>query len=176
MRLGKLLLLLTTVISMFIAGCADVQGTETKPATKPDTVMQKLVIYRAPLNGEEYLLKENWEIKDNGKTPVENALRILVTEQPKDTKAVNLFPEGTQVKSVKIEDGTAYVDFNKKLQKRGQGSYGELMITSSVANTLTEFPEIKRVQFLVEGEKIATISGHMDLLDPIERNSTLIKK
>ena len=38
-------------------------------------------------------------------------------------------------------------------QRRDKGSYGEMMLCYAITNTLTEFPEIKRVQILIEGKK-----------------------
>ena len=84
-------------------------------------------------------------------------------------------PIGTKVLSLKIDkNGTAYADFSKELAKKGQGSYGEMMLCYAITNTLTEFKEIKRVQILVEGKKVITLSGHMDIEDPLERNKTLL--
>ena len=45
----------------------------------------------------------------------------------------------------------------------------------SIVNTLTEFEEIKKVQLLVEGKKIESISGHLDLTKPVERMDSIIK-
>ena len=53
------------------------------------------------------------------------------------------FPKGTKIRTMKIEDGTAYVDFSKEITNVPQGSYTELMLTTAIVNTLTEFPEIK---------------------------------
>ena len=50
------------------------------------------------------------------------------------------------------------------------------MMVNAVVCTLTEFPEIKKVKFLVEGKEIDTISGHMDLLDPLTRNPDVLPK
>jgi spore germination protein GerM len=78
--------------------------------------------------------------------------------------------------SVKVSGDTATVDFNQNFASRGQGSYTERMMVNAVVCTLTEFPEIKKVKFLVEGKDIDTISGHMDLLDPLTRNPDVLKK
>ncbi|MBQ5389910.1 MAG: GerMN domain-containing protein, partial [Anaerovibrio sp.] len=56
------------------------------------------------------------------------------------------------------------------------GSTGEEMLVGSLVNTLTEFPEIKKVQILVEGKEIDSLSGHLDLSRPVERMPELIKK
>ena len=87
----------------------------------------------------------------------------------------DVVPIGTKVLSLKIDkNGTAYADFSKELAKKGQGSYSEMMLCYAITNTLTEFKEIKRVQILVEGKKVITLSGHMDVEDPLERNKTLL--
>lgn len=51
-----------------------------------------------------------------------------------------------------------------------------MMLCYAITNTLTEFPEIKKVQILVEGKKVITLSGHMDLEDPLTRNKSLLTK
>lgn len=87
----------------------------------------------------------------------------------------DVVPIGTKVLSLKIDkDGTAYADFSKELAKKGQGSYGELMLCYAITNTLTEFKEIKRVQILVEGKKRILLGSHMDIEEPLERNKTLL--
>ena len=68
------------------------------------------------------------------------------------------------------------MDFNQNFASRGQGSFNERMMVNAVVCTLTEFPEIKKVKFLVEGKEIDTISGHMDLLDPLTRNPDVLPK
>lgn len=94
-------------------------------------------------------------MKDNGKSLPENALIALVTTKPQDAKMDDVVPIGTKVRSLKIEqDGTAYADFTRELAKKGQGSYGEMMLCYAITNTLTEFPEIKRVQILIEGKRL----------------------
>ena len=71
----------------------------------------------------------------------------------------------------------AEVDFSKEILKSNVGgSLHEMLLVSSIVNTLTEFPEITSVQLLVEGRKIDTIGGHMDVLDPLRRNESLIRK
>ena len=51
-----------------------------------------------------------------------------------------------------------------------------MMLPSAITNTLTEFPEIKKVNFLIEGEKKASIKGHIDLMDAFERDTDIIAK
>jgi hypothetical protein len=50
------------------------------------------------------------------------------------------------------------------------------MTVYSVVNSLAlNFPEVKRVQFLVEGKEIETITGHLSLIRPLSPRPDLIK-
>lgn len=123
----------------------------------------------------EKLLPEQFAIADNGRSVQENALIALVTTKPQDAKMDDVVPIGTKVLGLRIDqDGTAYADFSSELLRTGQGSYGELMLCYAITNTLTEFKDIKRVQILVNGKKVESISGHMDLSDPLTRNTSLL--
>jgi spore germination protein GerM len=72
----------------------------------------------------------------------------------------------------------AKVNFNKALSKdHPGGSSGEMMTVYSIVNSLTlNFPQIKRVQILIEGKAIETIAGHLSLKQPVSSNRELIKK
>ena len=49
------------------------------------------------------------------------------------------------------------------------------MLVGSIVDTLTEFPEVQNVQILIDGAKVETLSGHMDLSEPLARMSELVK-
>ena len=94
-----------------------------------------------------------------------------------DKKLTTVFPKKAKLRKVSVSGGVAKVDFDKNLISGFVGgSTGEEMLVGSLVNTLTEFPEIKKVQILVEGKEIDSLSGHLDLSKPVERMSELIKK
>lgn len=91
-------------------------------------------------------------------------------QKPKDKNLTTVFPSHAKVKSVTREGDTAVVDFDGSIVKGFVGgSTGEEFLVNSVVDTLTEFNEIKQVKFLIDGEEIETLSGHMDLSEPIKR-------
>lgn len=93
-----------------------------------------------------------------------------------DKKEVSIIPKDAKLKSVKVKDGIAKVDFSKELVKKFTGgSTGELMLVGSIVDTLTEFPEVKAVQILVEGKSVETIAGHMDTSEPLKRMTEFLK-
>lgn len=179
----KFILTLLVLCAVVLGGCSD-QTATTLPA-KPDkpvvTEQQKpakqisFIIYRAAADGTEKLLPEKITMQANNKSLPENALNALVSTKPQDARMEDVVPVGTKVLSLKIDkDGTAYADFSKELAKKGQGSYGEMMLCYAITNTLTEFKEIKRVQILIEGKKRILLGSHMDIEDPLVRNTTLL--
>lgn len=100
---------------------------------------------------------------------------LLAGPQNKDLKAV--FPNGTKLRSLTVKEHTAYVDFSDKLVKNANGgSAMEILLVGALVNTLTEFPDIEKVRILVDGKAIDTISGHMDLSEPLSRSESIIKK
>lgn len=172
----KSFLLMLLICAVMMNGC-DFGKKEPAPVTPPkqEIKQQSFIVYRAAADGREKLLPEKFTINDNGKSVAENALIALVSTKPQDASMEDVFPIGTKVLSLKVDEkGTAYANFSKELTKKSQGSYGEMMLCYAIANTLTEFPEIKRVQILIEGQKVTTISGHMDVEEPLIRNKDFL--
>jgi spore germination protein GerM len=85
-------------------------------------------------------------------------------------------PEGTQVRDLFItHDGTAYVDFSPELAlKHVGGSLAEINTVYAIVNTLTlNFPQIKKVQILVDDHAVDTLTGHLDLSRPLRQDLSM---
>lgn len=190
--LKKISMLLMLILLLAVTGCEptekltgkqgevkDVTGQKNPVTTElkdPNPLTKEFVVYRVQKNGEEILIPEKVRYAAGKKSREEGALEALINTDPVSKQLTNLFPPGTQVISVKVSNDLATVDFNQNFASRGQGSFNERMMVNAVVCTLTEFPEIKKVKFLVEGKEIDTISGHMDLLDPLTRNPDVLPK
>ncbi len=99
--------------------------------------------------------------------------RRILTELVRgpEQNGVATLPEGTVIRSVVFDDaGGVYVDFSRELiSEHPGGSAGELFTIRSVVSTLhRNFPEVERVQFLVEGREIESIAQHYDASIPFE--------
>ena len=86
-------------------------------------------------------------------------------------------PAAAQVKSAFIDPstGTAYVDFSRDDQTQFPGgAWTETLAIYSVVNTLTEdFPDIKRVQILIDGNVESSLAGHIDITRPFAPRTAL---
>ena len=174
----KIIAIMLLLCSVFFAGCTqnNVKTEAPKPATpvvqQPRQV--EVVVYRAAGDGSERLLPEKLTVADNGKSLPETALIALCSTKPGKSDYADVVPNGTKVLGLKVENGLATADFSKELAKKGQGAYQEMMLVYAIVNTLTEYPEIQKVQILVEGKKRIVLSSQMDIEDPIKRNKTLL--
>lgn len=94
---------------------------------------------------------------------------------PQSSHLVGIMPEETRVISLQLEDDILYINFSEELitNHRG-GSSSELMTIYGLVNTMTEIPEIDQIQILVAGRKVGTIAGHVDVLEPLSRDISLV--
>ncbi|HHY42462.1 MAG TPA: GerMN domain-containing protein [Thermoanaerobacterales bacterium] len=129
-----------------------------------------------PDDQARYVVPEQREITDD-----EPIAETIVKELMKGPKTPGLapttIPKEAKLLSVEIKDKIAYVNFSRELiEKHTGGSTGEMMTILPIVNSLTELPEIEKVQFLVEGQKEKTLAGHIAFDEPFERNEDYIKK
>jgi spore germination protein GerM len=92
---------------------------------------------------------------------------------------VATLPAGTQLRGIFVtQDGIAYVDFSQALvDKHPGGSAAEIGTVFSLVDTLTfDFPEIRRVKILVEGEERETLKGHLDLSRSYVADMSLVSR
>lgn len=108
---------------------------------------------------------------------VERVLIENLMTVPDGLNVISPIPQGTQIKNVHTKDGICYVDFSDSFRiNHYGGSAGEMLTVYSVVNTLTELPDISRVQFLIEGDKTDFFKGHLDFSQLFEYNIELINK
>jgi spore germination protein GerM len=69
---------------------------------------------------------------------------------------------------VDTDSGTVYLDFSSELvASHPGGSAAEYCTVASIVRTVGEnFPEVQRVQILVDGSQIETIAGHIRADEP----------
>ena len=139
---------------------------------------REVLLYFSDSEGE-YLIGEKREIlkKNDLKEEAREAMIELING-PRE-KLTPTLPPRTKLLTLQInEAGLAKVNFNLALSKdHPGGSSAEMMTVYSIVNSLSlNFPQIKRVQILIEGKPIETIAGHLSLRQPISSKPDLIKR
>lgn len=189
-----LLTILSIIILLMVAGC-DNQNTATSGnnpqksnetaqteiavsqndgKTATDTKKQIEVTVYFPDANAEKLIAAKRQIPDNDSKYTET-VNALIAGPASQAEGISVMPKGAKVLHVTVNNNTATVDFNKEFQTNFTGgSTGEIMLIGSIVDTLTEFPEIKAVQFTLEGRPLDILGGHLDLTEPISRMNDLL--
>lgn len=121
-----------------------------------DEAMSAFHYYRSVLiyapEGEQYYVLLNETLRDN---PLGiESFCTMITDKVK-------------FNSVKVQDGTAFVDISG--ENLSGSSLEEGLLISQIVYSLTgSFEEVERVQFMVDGETPETLMGHYDATEPFE--------
>lgn len=143
------------------------------PAANPNAVTMKIYY---PDEGATHLVAVERSVAVTPDKDKFTAAVEAVIAEPTEPNLAGVFPKATTIKSVSVSGDTATVDFDGSLQRTfSGGSTGEELLVGSLVDTLTEFPEINRVQITIDGANVETLAGHMDLSKPIERMNDLLK-
>ena len=145
-----------------------------QPAKKNDSAQSLNVKVYYPDDSGMKLVEVDREIIIDDSTDKYTAAVETLLDEPAEENLTKIFPKNAAIRSVTVENGLAIVDFDGSFLKNFVGgSTGEEFLIGSVVDTLTNFPEVKQVKFLVDGKEIETLSGHMDLSTPLERMDEL---
>ena len=126
----------------------------------------------------EFLVGETGRITKRKEMEAEAEELIQELIQGPKGQLLPTLPPDTELISFQLDSkGIGRVNFTRALSRdHPGGSSAEMMTVYSVVNSLAlNFPEVKRVQFLVEGEEIETIAGHLSLRHPISPKPDLIR-
>jgi spore germination protein GerM len=108
-----------------------------------------------------------------GADPGAQAKAILEAQiAPAAEPLVSAVPTGTKLRAVFIANGDAYVDLSGDMSAAlSGGSLNELLTVYTIVGALTaNLPAVNGVQILVDGKEVDTLTGHVDLRQPLARS------
>lgn len=89
-------------------------------------------------------------------SPLTDSINTLLQGPSLDEKSKNmmtLIPDGTKLLGASVKNGTATLNFSENFEFNTVGVEGYIAQLMQIVFTATEFPTVKNVQFLIEGEK-----------------------
>jgi spore germination protein GerM len=84
---------------------------------------------------------------------------------------LSLIPPNTQILSAVIEGSTARVNFSEEFQYNTAGPEGFIAQLIQSIWTATEFPNVRNVQILIEGNRIDHLGEGIPVWNPLDRES-----
>lgn len=137
--------------------------------------MKTVTLYFSDSNAE-YIVGEKRDIVVEANEPIEKAVIRELLKGPVNESLWDAIPDGTRLLSVSTKDGLCTVNFSKEyVDNSPGGTASERMAIYTVVDTLTELDGIKKVQFLIEGQK-REIYTHVIFNKPFSRDETIIAK
>lgn len=145
-------------------------GVEVSAPTAPT-----MTLYFGDRQGKNLVTEQRDVVVEGGtEARIEAALWALAAG-PQIGDAVRTLPAAARVRRVFLDedDATLYADFGPALvTDHPGGSAAELGTLGAIVRTIgANFPDVARVQILVDGQPVETLAGHFDTSKPIEIHS-----
>jgi hypothetical protein len=171
-----------------LTGCMGEKGTISRSGQEGEASEPKVTItlyFSRWTETEAYLVAEEREVAVQENLPLV-ALQELI-KGPVTGDLNPTLPSTTKVLSLEIENGLCAVNFSKEIlfdaYQVGPSSTGEALALGSIANTLTEFPQIQEVKILIEGMSEGEIDGrlvqdfwgHVGIYESLTRDESIIR-
>jgi len=137
-----------------------------------DETNYKVSLYFTNKKGNA-LIEYITDIYYSGTSSVEELVINQLINGPTEIGMYPTIPEGTILIDVSTKDGICYVDFNEKFLEIVEGITDEVVIYS-IVNSLVELPNIKKVQFLINGKIQKTYQENTEFDIFFERNLKII--
>ena len=137
--------------------------------------VKTLTLYFGNSNAD-MVVAEKRSVTVNKGDSIEKAIILELMKGPESKELNPVIPEGTKLLSVGTKDGLCTLDLSKEfVDNHPGGTAGESMTLNSIVNSLTELSTIKKVQFLIDGEK-REVYTHAEFDMPFLRNTGIIGK
>lgn len=147
---------------------------------QPETREQSVFFVQVENDGADLrLTRVNRTLSVSG-SPLTDALNALLsgpTAEEAQRGIVSFIPPDARVISVRVEGhavgdaiwNTAYVNFNEYFRYNTRGIEGFASQIQQVVWTATEFPNVRDVQILIEGNRVDFLHGGVRIGSPIGR-------
>ena len=175
-------------IMILVSGCGPNRGDDGEPTITIDIPQENQFQEVPVVAGEparepgEAITIQLWFSDSHGQTLIVEEREInrlegiaratineLINGPSVDSALLPTIPVGTVLRDINVrDDGLVIIDFSRELiNNHIGGTTAETLTVYSIVNTLTQFPTVDRVQFLVEGQYVESLAGHMDLSQAI---------
>ena len=120
-----------------------------------------------PKNGKLRISSLQFPDKLSRNERARKIIRQLATPKPKSS---NPLPKDTRLLRANFSPPLLTIDLNRKIISgtQGWGTTDELTaVTCLTRSLLANFPDCRQIQILIEGQKLQTLAGHIDISHPL---------
>ena len=146
------------------------------PSLDPEKRDRQLVVLYFTDARQRGLIREDRSIEIKQSQTTEYQIVEQIIQGPLDSSLIPTVAADIKIRDIKTEEGICYVNLSADITTKHLNGMSEKLAVYSIVNSLTELDSVKKVQFLVEGEKINEYKGGVDLSKTVSRDETLIYK
>ena len=159
---------------IFLTNYSNVQYMTMEKGISPEPTQMKLAVKLYFINKAGMLQAENRTVTINNNQIVEGVLDALKAG-PKNGKLMSPLDEYTELKSYSIDHKECYVNFSSEFVESPIWlNQNKNLIVWSIVNTLTELEQIEKVQILIDGKSLNSVTNAVRFYGPIIRNDSLV--
>jgi len=135
----------------------------THPTTAPPPVIPPVINLYVPRVDEKGEL--HYDSKPFSTAQQPDAYHAVFEQLLRETP---IFPEGTRLLDAERQDDMLVLNFSAELVKNFEGgSDTEAALINALTRTASGFPGVQKVQILIEGKRVETLGGHLDISQPL---------
>ena len=151
---------------------------DNKPAPTKAAVQKQnvtLTLYFPSANGDS-VVPEQRLVQVNQDEMLEEVIFRQLQKGSLYSNTGGIIPEGTKLLSIGTKEGICTLNLSAEFVDNNPGGTAfEAALINSVVNSLTELSQVKKVQFLINGQK-REVYTHISFSEPFERNENFIRK
>jgi len=172
-------LVIAVLFSLFSGPDAETRETTSPPLPVSHTSRieeESFFLYFAEREGHFLTSEERTASTAKGPWQLSKKIIAALIDGPERGNARTL-PADTRLRALYItEPKVAVVDFSREIRGEPRGAASELLTVYSVVNALAvNIPEIDAVRILIEGQRAETLSGHIDISEPLTPDMLLVR-
>jgi spore germination protein GerM len=155
------------------------QSPANQPAAPPPTAKppetRERGIYFTRVDADDTIqrvrVSRNIPVSDSPMVDSLNALLAGPTAEERRRGLISLIPANTKIRSATVRGSTAYISFSEEFQFNTSGREGYAAQLREIIWTVTEFPTVSDVQFLIEGRRVDYLAEGIYIGSPVSRDS-----
>jgi germination protein M len=136
------------------------------------SIQTTLTLYFASADGME-LVKETRSIHYSSNISLDKLVVEQLIEGPKDTTLQATIPSGTRPINISTVDGICYVNLDETFRNQNN-EIAEKVVLYSIVNSLSELPDVDKVQISVNGDTTGKVRYDYALSDMYEADDSLL--
>lgn len=132
-----------------------------------------LTLYFANKAGDK-LEKEECEVHYSSNISLDKLIMTKLIEGPDNSELQATLPAGTKIVMISVADGICYVNLDETFRNDQNNEISEQVVLYSIVDSLTELPEVDKVQISINGDSKGSLRYNCALSELYERDESLI--